>query len=103
MTQEREVSAWLAKAWADARRHDVLARLQTESKIDAIRNSVIASMEAARELEAALERFSELNPEFEEDMRGGARLASAVENCAVAAAKAGADLRRAGLSKRATA
>ena len=101
MTQEREISAWLAKAWADARAHDVKARLQLEVRINAIRDSVVASMGAARELEAAMERFAELNPKFEEDMRGGARLSSAVEGIAIWEAKAGADLRRVGLVKRA--
>lgn len=103
MTQEREVSAWLAKAWADSRVHDVKARLRLEAKIDAMRDAVVATMDAARELEAALNRFSELNPEFEEDMRGSARLSSAVESVAIAAAKAGADLRRVGLGKVASA
>ena len=100
MTQEREVSAWLFNAWNNARVHDVQARLQLESRINAIRDDVVASMDAAREVESALERFAELNPEFEEDMRGGARLSAAVVAVAVAAAKAGGDLRRVGLLKR---
>lgn len=99
MTQEREVSAWLAKAWADARVHDVQARLQLEARVSAIRETVDASIDAARELDAALKRFVELNPAFEEDMRGSNRMANAVEGVAVAAAQANAKMTRIGLGK----
>lgn len=99
MTQEREVSAWLVRAWNDARVRDVQARLQLENQLAVIHETIAGSSHAVAELEAALKRFIELNPEFEGDMRGGNRLATAVEGVAAAAAIGRSKMIRVGLSK----
>lgn len=85
MTQEREVSAWLAKALSDGRERDLLALKQLNDRLSVLRESVGVAHAMAREADAALERFSELNPEFVEDMRGGARLMNAVKNAVASA------------------
>lgn len=85
MTQEREVSAWLAKAWNDGRERDLIALKQFNDRLSVLREAIAIGIAMTQEANAALERFSELNPEFSEDMRGSNRLLNAVKNAAAAA------------------
>lgn len=92
MTQEREVSAWLAKALSDGRERDLLALKQLNDRLSVLRDAVAVGIAMMKEADAALERFSALNPEFAEDMRGSNRLVNAVKNAAAAAQQSGAKL-----------
>jgi len=92
MTQEREVSAWLAKALSDARERDLVALKQLNDRLTVLRDAVAIGIAMNREADAALERFIQLNPEFAEDMRGSNRLVSAVKNAVAAAHQSGAKL-----------
>ncbi len=92
MTQEREVSAWLAKAWSDGRERDLLALKQLNDRLAVLRESVAIGITMMREANAALDRFAELNPQFEEDMRGSNRLVNAVKNATAAAEQSKAKL-----------
>lgn len=85
MTQEREVSAWLVKAWNDGRERDLLALKQLNDRLGVLRESIAIAHALTREADAALERFSELNPQFAEDLRGSNRLVTAVKNATAAA------------------
>ena len=92
MTQEREVSAWLADAWNKGRERDLQALKQLNDRLAVLRESVATAIQMAREADAALERFAELNPEFVEDMRGSNRLYNAVKNVVSAAQQSHARL-----------
>lgn len=92
MTQEREVSAWLARAWNDGRERDLLALKQLNDRMCVLREAITVAIAMSREANAALDRFIELNPEFVEDMRGGNRLLNAVKNANAAAEQAKARL-----------
>ena len=94
MTQEREVSAWLARAWNDGRERDLLALKQVNDRMCVLREAITVGIAMMREANAALERFAELNPEFEEDMRGSNRLTNAVKNAYAAAEQSRCQLAR---------
>lgn len=94
MTQEREVSAWLAKAWNDGRERDLIVLRQMNDRMAALRECINTGIAMTREAKAALDRFAELNPEFAEDMRGSNRLQNAVVNALIAADTAKAKLIR---------
>lgn len=88
MTQEREVSSWLARAWNDGRERDLLALKQLNDRMAVLRDAVAVGIAMTREADAALERFAQLNPEFAEDMRGSNRLVNSVKNAVAAAEQA---------------
>lgn len=92
MTQEREVSAWLADAWSTGRERDLLALKQLNDRLSVLRESIAVGIAMMREADTALDRFSELNPAFEEDMRGSNRLVNAVKNARAAAEQSNAKL-----------
>ncbi|SFK63819.1 Helix-turn-helix domain-containing protein [Nitrosomonas aestuarii] len=75
---ERDVSKWVFDATETmySQQMNVLKSLMDRTNI--IHMSVLDMHDAATELEAAVRRFAELNPSFEDDMRGGSRLVSAV-------------------------
>ena len=77
MTQEREVSAWLWEAMEKARLRDVATLKKLHDKLEAMGGATAMMLETTGDASAALNRFIELNPEFE-DMPGGARLMSSV-------------------------
>lgn len=92
MTQEREVSAWLANSLTELRERDLLAMKQINDRLAVLREAVNVGINMMREVNTALDRFTELNPEFEEDMRGSNRLVNAVKNATAAAEQSKARL-----------
>lgn len=92
MLQEREVSAWVHRAWHEGRERDLLAVKQLNDRLAVLREAVAVTVAMTEEVSIALDRFSQLNPEFEEDMRGSNRLVSAVKNAAAAAGGARAKM-----------
>ena len=93
MTQEREVSAWLANSLTELRERDLQAMKQINDRLAVLREAVNVGINMMREVNTALDRFTELNPEFEEDMRGSNRLVNAVKNATAAAEQPKARLR----------
>lgn len=93
MTQEREVSGWMLEAWERYRQRDMEVLRVFHNKIEAIEELITVMSSAALEASNGLERFSELNPAFE-DMRGGSRLVSGVSKVKEAAELARAKMKR---------
>ncbi len=93
MTQERETSAWLFDTWEKARRRDMETLRKLHNKVEAMEEAIATMLAASDETGAALERFIELNPEFE-DMKAGSRLTGSIGRAADAAKNAKARMTR---------
>ena len=93
MSQERAISGWMFDAWDKQRSRDMDVIHKIHKKVDAIDTSIASMLDAAGEANAALARFGELNPDFE-DMRGGSRLVSAIGRVSDAAKSAKAKMTR---------
>ena len=87
MTQERETSAWLFDAIDKFRQRDMETLKRLHDRVSVMQEAVAAMLESSDDVSAALARFAELNPEFEE-MRAGSRLVAAVERSSAAAGNA---------------
>ncbi len=72
MTQERETSAWLFDTSEKARRRDMETLRKLHNKVEAMEEAIATMLAASQRDWRALERFIELNPEFE-DMKAGSR------------------------------
>ena len=93
MTQERETSAWLFDTWEKARRRDMETLRKLHNKVEAMEEAIATMLAASDETGAALDRFIELNPEFE-DMKAGSRLTGSIGRAADAAKNAKARMTR---------
>lgn len=91
MTQEREVSGWVMDAFEKARYRDLDTLKKLNDKIEAITGAIFAQGIAADEANAALLRFIELNPDFE-DMKAGSTLVAKVGRVSDAAKNAKAKI-----------
>ncbi|QFY42980.1 helix-turn-helix transcriptional regulator [Candidatus Methylospira mobilis] len=78
MTQERATSAWLMDAWENTRRRDLETLRKLHDKFSNMERCIVAMVAAGHDAEQAILRFSELNPTFEDEMRGGAKLITAI-------------------------
>ena len=79
MCQERDVSKWVFQAWEVARQRDMDVLKRLNNRLESMDTSINSMLATSDELTAAMRRFIELNPEFEENMRGGSRLVASVE------------------------
>ena len=77
-TIDHEKSQWINEAWELARRRDLEVLVWLKQRVDAVNTDIPAMTSASLRLQAAFERFVELNPDFE-DMKGGNRLAIALD------------------------
>ncbi|MGL4525585.1 MAG: helix-turn-helix domain-containing protein [Aestuariivirga sp.] len=93
MTQEREVSAWLWDAMEKTRLRDMAALKKLHDRLEAMGEAVALMLASTDDVGAALARFAELNPVFE-DMKAGGRLVGAVERATDAAKNAKAKMTR---------
>jgi transcriptional regulator with XRE-family HTH domain len=93
MTQERATSAWLFDAWEKARQRDMDVLRKLHNKVEAMEEAIALMLAATDDVGAALARFAELNPVFE-DMKAGGRLVGAVERATDAAKNAKAKMTR---------
>lgn len=89
----RPVQGWLLDTWQAARVRDLEALEKLHRRVGTISSLLPAVANEAERTAEAIERFAELNPEFEE-MRGSARLAAAAENLIRHAAKANSTMQR---------
>lgn len=92
--QEREVSGWLFREMDQARRQYLEEMARLDRRIAALGQMIPALLTDVEEVTHALGRVRALNQAFDEDMRGSARLADAVEKLGATAADANAALRR---------
>lgn len=93
MTLERETSAWLFDAWEKARRRDMETLRKLHNKVEAMEDAIALMLVSTDDVGAALARFAELNPVFE-DMKAGGRLVGSVERASDAAKSAKAKMTR---------
>lgn len=93
MTQEREISAWLADMLNRARERDLAVYAAINARMDILREAITAMAAATDESSAAMARFCELNSDFDE-MRGSNRLVMAVNRACDSAAHGKARLAR---------
>ncbi|SEN75262.1 helix-turn-helix domain-containing protein [Nitrosomonas marina] len=76
---ERDVSKWVYDYWERARMRDMEAIKALQNRVRVFRESIADMLAASEELRASVQRFIELNPNFENEMRGGSRLIAAVQ------------------------
>jgi len=74
---ERETAQWVFHAWETARQRDMQVVRGLVNRIESIGQSTVQLHDTGGQLKTAMQRFVELNPEFE-TMRGSARVLSAV-------------------------
>lgn len=90
---QRGVQTWLLDAWQAHRLQDMAALEALHRRVSAVTSLLpLIAAEAERTAEA-IQRFSEINTEFDE-MRGGARLVATAENLTRLARDASATVRR---------
>lgn len=77
-TIDHEKSQWINEAWELARRRDLEVLVWLKQRVDVVNEGMPAITSSSLRLQAAFERFVELNPDFE-DMKGGNRLAIALD------------------------
>lgn len=82
---EGEASEWLFKAFRKTSQREMLVLLELHKKMVVIESGLTKMHGAIGEVNAALERFRELHPNFETDMRGSARLVGAIERAIASA------------------
>lgn len=90
---QRPVQTWLVVEWEKFRLADMKALEKLHRRVAAVSSLLPAIAEESERTAEAIERFAELNPEFD-DMRGSARLAAAAENLIRHAAKANSTIQR---------
>lgn len=93
MTQEREVSAWLYDTFDKLRQRDMETLKRLHDRVQTLTDAVATMLTMTEDAAAALDRFAEVNPEFQ-DMRAGGRLVGAVERAHDAAKGAKAKMER---------
>jgi len=74
---ERETAQWMFQAWETARKRDMQIVHGLINRIENIGQATVQLHASGGQLQTAMQRFIELNPEFE-NMRGGARMLAAV-------------------------
>jgi transcriptional regulator with XRE-family HTH domain len=94
MTLERNTSQWMFDAWETLRQRDMNVLKLLHDRTETLASAVSSSLSATEDIQAALNRFSELNSDFEENMRGGARLVAAVERASTAAREADSRMKK---------
>lgn len=77
--QERDVSKWLFRQWESGRREEMAELVRVNNRLELLGKITAEMVVAAEEMAAAMSRFAELNPEFE-DARAGGKLLRCVEN-----------------------
>ena len=94
MTQERETSAWLFEAWEKMRQRDLEVLGKLRDQIKAMEVAALQVPDAIDEVESALMKFRSLNPRFDDELIGGARLVGSGARAVEAASKARIKLKR---------
>ena len=90
----REMMFHMREDWERIRQRDVLVQAGMLNRIKHVESGITLIKQESEDAVAALYRVAELNPDTWQDLRGGARLVSAVERTAAAARTARANVRR---------
>lgn len=91
MVKDRAVDTWMYEAMETSRKRDMGVLVMLHDKVTAMDDSINSMLASAGDTALALERFAELNIDFE-DMRAGSRLVAAIENGVSAAKQAKAKM-----------
>lgn len=77
--QERDVSKWVFDAWNEARQRDMEILRRLNMRFDGLSESITKSISASEDVRVAWDKLLKINPKFEEEIRGGGSLFSAIE------------------------
>lgn len=94
LTIERQSGIWLNEQWERLRRRDMEVLQKFSARLEALDSTISNQFRLVKDLKEALMSFNSLNPEFENDMRGSARLTSVVERLERSSQVAEAKLRK---------
>lgn len=94
MTRERETSAWLFDQWEKSRERDMKTIRLLNDRLETIDGAITMTIGQAFEVEDAFSKFAHLNERAFMEMRGGARLKSAIEKSVAAASESRARMKR---------
>lgn len=92
--QERDVSKWVFDAWNQARERDMEILRRLNQRFDGLSGAINKSVSASEDVRAAWDRIIALNPKFEDEVRGGGRLLSAIERLMMISSESKAKLQR---------
>lgn len=90
----REMMVHMREDWERIRQRDVLVQAGMLNRIKHVETSILLIEQEAEDAASALSRVAELNPDEWQDIRGGARLAAAVERTAAASRTARKNIKR---------
>lgn len=90
---EREASRWIGEAWEAMRRRDIEVMAMLKKRVDFVAETIPDLASCALRTQAALERFIELNPQFEE-MMGSNTLSISLEKMQESVRVADSNLKR---------
>lgn len=91
---ERETNSWLTAQWQAIRERDMVAIKLLNDRLETIDGAVMMTVQRVFDIEDAFVAFRHLNGKAFEDMRGGARLAAAINRASESASEARAKLTR---------
>lgn len=94
MTMERETSAWLFEKMQTARLRDMDALRKLHDRLEMLSFAVQSANAHAEKLEEAFALFKKLNPQYDDDLLGGAKLQNTIEKSIEAARAAQTKLKR---------
>lgn len=94
IAQEKHIEGWLFTQWQTSRAIELNAIKNLSKRIVNIENKLNELVPYAKNCHASLLDFIRLNPRFEDDMKGGAKLQSSIIEMDIAATKAKMSLNR---------
>jgi len=94
LSKSRETNEWLLETWEKQRARDMETLRVFHARMDAIATNEELTCASINNITEALTSFRSLNPSFESDMRGSARLTHAIKRAEEAADHARAEFRR---------
>ena len=94
MTRERETSAWLFDQWEKSRERDMRTIRMLNDRLETIDGAIATTIGQVFEIEDGFNKFAHLNEKAFMEMRGGARLKSAIEKGVAAASESRARMKR---------
>ena len=93
MTQERDVSGWMFDIFSGEVKKWMKEVRTINDRIECQTKAVVSLLSAIEDVDAAMKRFVEINPSFD-DMRGGATLAARIDGAIISAKSASVSMRR---------
>lgn len=94
LTIERQSGNWLNEQWEKLRRRDLEVLQKFYARLEALDVTISNQFRLVKDLKEALISFSALNPKYENEMRGSAKLSSVIERLERSSEVAEAKLRK---------